>query len=102
MLAAYKWADTTRRNGASQTFRWLCFCEEEQRDAMPAAEGDALAYAGMLSVEGPADPRSARQYVSAVSRYHLEHGFRSPTLTRSVTQLLGASESREDRVVTGP
>lgn len=52
-------------------------------------------------VEGRVNPYSARQYVSDAPQYHLDHGFWSPTLTRTITELLSAYESREDRAFTG-
>lgn len=48
MLAKHKWAESTWKRQFSQILRWCCFCEEQQRDALPAEEGDVLAYVGFL------------------------------------------------------
>lgn len=42
-------------------------------------------------------PQSVRQYVSAVSRYHVNHGFASPTLTDTVRDLMAAYARKSDR-----
>lgn len=97
LLAEHAWADTTWRNRVSQLRRWLYFCEEEDRVALPADEGDVLAYVGFLSVTGTVGPTSARQYVSAVSMYHLHHNYQSPTLTPRVRSLLDAYVRRDGR-----
>ena len=71
----------------------VTFCDEEGREPLPASEGDVLAYVGYLSLEGRVGPSSARQYVSAVSRYHVDAGYNSPTHTGMVSRLLKAYEN---------
>lgn len=56
-----------------------------------------IAYIGYLSLEGRFSAASAPQYVSAVSRYHINHGFASPTLTPTVRDLLQAYTNKADR-----
>lgn len=97
MLAGYKWATTSWKNRSSKIFRWFCFWEAEQQDALPAEEGDALAYVGFLSVEGPVNPLPAKQHEMGVSQYRLGYGFQSPKPTRTATPLLDAYESRDHR-----
>lgn len=101
LLAQDQWAESTWRNRASQLRRWLAFCDDDERVALPAEEGDVLAYIGFLSMEGRVAPRSARQYVSAVSQYHLDHGYASPTSTRTVARLLDAYANQAGRVAAG-
>lgn len=96
MLAEYSWTESTRKNLVSQLRKWLMFCEDEGRSALPASEGDVLAFIGYLSLEGRVGPRSARQYVTSVSRYHEDAGYMSPTKTRLVTALLKAYEKKVD------
>lgn len=98
LLAEHKWTAGTWTNRVSQIKRWWAFCDEDGRVALPAEEGDVLAYIGFLTLEGKVASRSAKQYVSAVSQYHIDHGFPSPTLGPMVTALLDAYGKREDRV----
>lgn len=70
ILAEFGWAERTWTNRLAQVRKWLSFCEEDGRQALPAEEGDVLAYIGYLALEGWVGPRSVPQYVSAVSRYH--------------------------------
>lgn len=62
----------------------------EQRDVLPAEWGDVVAYIGFISVGVRVGLDAARYYLPAVSQYHLDHGFASPTLTRMVTQEIGS------------
>ena len=39
LLADYGWKDSTWRNRVSQLRKWLLFCDEEGRNALPAGEG---------------------------------------------------------------
>lgn len=48
-------------------------------------------------MEGRVGPRSARQYITTVSRYHEDAGHVSPTKTRLVASLLKAYEKKVDR-----
>lgn len=43
MMYMYGWADTTWTNSLRQVRKWIRFCEEEGRDALPGTEGDVLA-----------------------------------------------------------
>lgn len=75
LLAVHKWAESTWKTRFSQIFRWLCFCEEKQRDLLPPEEGDVVAFVGFLSVKGQVGLKSAKQYVPAVAQYHLDLEF---------------------------
>lgn len=97
LLAERGWSKRTWSNQVSQVRKWLTFCEEEGRNPLPADEGDVLAYIGYLSLEGRVSAQSAPQYVSAVSRYHINHHFASPTLTVAVRDLLKAFAQKADR-----
>lgn len=72
LLAGHGWSDGTWTNRLSQIRRWLAFCDEDERTAR--TEGDILAYIGYLSLDGKGGPVSARQYFTAVSRYHEDGG----------------------------
>lgn len=65
------------------------FCNEEGRSVLPAGEGDVLAFIGYLSLEGRVGPTLAGQYLSAISRYHENAGYESPTKTALVRDPLG-------------
>lgn len=97
MLAEFGWAESTWANRLAQVRKWLTFCDEDGRDPLPAEEGDVLAFIGYLALEGRVGPQSVRQYVSAVSRYHVNHGFASPTLTDTVRDLMAAYARKSDR-----
>lgn len=88
MLADYGWADRTWENRVSQLRKWVTFCDDEGRQMLPASEGDVLSYIGWLSIEGRVGSASAPQYVSAVSRFHEDAGYPSPTRTRLVARML--------------
>lgn len=96
----YGYSENTWTNRVSQIRKWLAFCDEEGRVSLPATEGDVLAYTGYLSLHGRVSARSAPQYVSAVSQYHIQHKYASPTLTDTVRSLLTAYGKRDDR--SGP
>lgn len=90
LLSELTWAESTWTARATQVARWLRFCDEDMRDALPAGEGDVLAYIGFLSLERRVSPASLPQYVSAVSRYHELHYLPSPTKTPLVRALVQA------------
>lgn len=96
LVAGSGWSEGTWKNRLSQVRRWLAFCDEDDRTARPASEGDVLAYIGYLSLDGRVGPVSARHYVSAVSRYHEDGGFESPTKTRLVKAVLDAYAKKVD------
>lgn len=96
LLAYYGWSDGTWRNRLSQLRRWMVFCDEDGRCPRPATEGDVLAYIGYLSIEGKVGPRSVRQYVTSISRYHEDGGFESPTKTRLVRAVMDAYGKKAD------
>lgn len=96
MLAGYGWADKTWSTRSSQVQKWLRFCDEDDRDPLPAEEGDVLAYIGFLSLEGRVGGTSLPQYVSAVSRYHVLHNLPSPTTTPLVRALMTAYARQDD------
>lgn len=87
ILAEFGWAETTWSTRGSQVAKWLRFCDEDMRPALPATEGDVLAYIGFLSLEGHVSAESLPQYLSAVSRYHELHHLPSPTRTPLVSAL---------------
>ncbi|PXF43355.1 hypothetical protein BWQ96_06918 [Gracilariopsis chorda] len=97
LLAEYGWTDEKWKNRVSQLHKWLFFFDEEGRPALPAGEGEFMAYVGYLSLEGRVWPTSARHYVTTVSRYHEDAGYDSPTKTRLVLRLLKAYEKMVDR-----
>lgn len=97
MLAEYGWSERTWKNRSSQLRKWIAFCDDEGRKALPAEEGDVLAFIGYLSLEGRVGPASAPQYVSAVSRYHEDFGYPSPAKTRLVARTLRAYKALRDR-----
>lgn len=98
LLVEYRWAGGTWRHRASQLGRWLAYCDEEGRTPLPAEEGDVLAYNVYLSLEGRVGPSSACQYFSAISRYHEDAGYSSPTGTQLMAILLKAYEKNRDRM----
>lgn len=100
LLSAHIRSDSTWRNRSSQIRKWLTFCDEDNRSALPAAEGDVLAYIGFLTVDGRVSAASAPQYIAAVSTYHKDHRYPSPTRTRLVRELLQAFVRSAD--VRGP
>ena len=81
LLVEFGWGKYTWSTRASQVAKWMRFCDEDMRSALPAAEGDVLAYIGFLSLEGHVSSESLPQYVSAFSRYHELHHLPSPTKT---------------------
>lgn len=54
-----------------------------------------LAYIGYLSLEDRLVPQSARQYVSAVSKYDEDSSFVSPNKTRLLSNLMVATSKRQ-------
>lgn len=84
------WAQSTWATRSSQWNKFARFCEEEDRSPCPADEGAVLAYIGYLRLEGRVSAASARQYVSAISRFHVLAGLPSPTASPLVTALLKA------------
>lgn len=59
-----------------------------------------VAYIRFLSLEGQVSASSALQYPSAVSQYHINHGFASPTVVLTVRNLLKAYAHTADH--SGP
>lgn len=96
MLILYGWSEVKLTNRLNQVRRWLVFCEEDGTTAIPATEGDVLAYIGHLSLEGKVGLVSARHYVTAVSKYHEDGGFKYPTETRLVKSVLDAYAKKVD------
>jgi len=76
------------KNLVSQLRKWLVFCDEEGRSYLPGEEGDVLAYIGYLALKRRVGPRSARQFVTTVSRHHEDAEYVSPTKTQLVANLL--------------
>lgn len=77
------------------------FWAEEDREPLPATEGDVLAYLWYMFLERRVEPASVRQYVSAVSRFHELQGLESPTRTPLVSAVMQAyiSKTESDRPV---
>lgn len=97
LLSEFGWTAGTWKNRTSQLRKWLAFCDEEGRQSLPAEEGDVVAYVGYLSLEGRVSSRSARQYITTISRYHEDAGFPSPTKSFLVSRLLSAFDRKTDR-----
>lgn len=53
----------------------MAFFYEDGSFPWSAKEGEILAYIGNISIEGKVGPKSVRQYVTAISRYHEYRGF---------------------------
>lgn len=64
------------------------FCDEEERNELPAGEGDVIAYIGYFSCEVRVFPASTPQYLTSVSGYHEYAGYESPTKRRLVARVL--------------
>lgn len=90
MLSELGWVETIWSSRELQLSKWLHFCDEDLRSALPASTGDVLAYVGYLSIEGRISPASLPQYISAISRYHELHHFPSPTKAPLVRALVTA------------
>lgn len=99
LLVGHGWASKTWNTCSSQVKTWLLFCDEEDRDQLPVTEGGVLAYLWYLFLEGRIGPSSVRQYVSAVSRFHVLQGLESPTRTLPVRAMIQAyiSKTESDR-----
>lgn len=59
--------------------------------------GKVIAYIGYLSLKGKVRASSAPQYESAISRYHVNHGYASPTLTPTVKNLSKTFVNKAER-----
>lgn len=100
LLAEFGWAESTWSTRASQIATWMRFCDEDMRDALPATEGDVLAYIGFLSLKGTVSGDSLPQYVSAISRFHELHYLPSPTKTPLVRALVRGYKRHYDNTAT--
>ena len=101
LLSEFGWSSSTWSTRASQVAKWLHFCDEDMRCALPGTEGDVLAYIGFLSLEGRVSAESLPQYISAISRYHELHHLPSPTRSPLVHALQKAyRRAREDTTIT--
>lgn len=83
-------SDRTWKNRLSQVRRCLAFFDEDGRTERPASDGEVIAYIWYLYLELKVCLMSARHYVTAVSRYHEDGGFESPTKTRFVRAVIDA------------
>jgi integrase len=103
LLSRHCWSGNTWATRSSQWRKWVGFCEQDDRNAFPATEGDVLAFVGFLKLEGKISSASLPQYLSAVSRYHELAGVPSPTKSTLVQSLVRAYDRAfDERVLTRP
>jgi hypothetical protein len=98
LIESYLWTAGTRATREMQWRRWEQFCEEDERDPIPADPRGIVAYLGWLHTMGTVAAASRAGYVSAVSMYHILNGYPSPSRgSDMVAAVLDASVKAADR-----
>lgn len=90
IMSAYGWAYTTWRKRTSHLRKLLRFCEDEEREALPATKGEFHGYIEFLSLDGHVSGRSDPQYVSEISQYDINHNVSTPTIYDSISRIIKA------------
>lgn len=96
LLSELGWTESTWKNRTSQIRKWLTFCYEEGRQEILAEEGDVLSYMGYIYLEVRVGPKSARKYVTAMSRYKEDAEYDSSTKSSLIANIITAYEKKVD------